>query len=246
LIKDDDERPFIQALLTKFPMLEYFEARQYVNPDYIMFQEEKIDGDIRTVKSTAKQLIKEEVPAWDSHELSYTGDIYLIVTGSVTLTLSQVAERRVSVLDLVKRQVRHTSKQLLCLYENDMFGFEEIGKQREVGLRYVVGIGSKILRLDRKVLTQHGESVEGLAREMEEMAKVRNHLISTLVKQMESSLETQEVDRFRAAEVVAGRVNRVRSVQRIQEVREVKFYGNESYESATKRIKKRLSHENDN
>lgn len=41
LIKGDQEKPYVKALLTKFPMLDYYDAKQYVTQKYMLVNEKE-------------------------------------------------------------------------------------------------------------------------------------------------------------------------------------------------------------
>ena len=43
MVNSDRDRPYILSLLFKFPMLKYFEAKQYVTQEFMLAQEEEED-----------------------------------------------------------------------------------------------------------------------------------------------------------------------------------------------------------
>lgn len=87
-----------------------------------------------------------------NYQIAYNGELFLIIKGSVTLIINQVSERRPSSIDLVIPQRRILNKQLISLYDNELFGFQEIGKNKAANLRYLVASGSKILRINQQIL----------------------------------------------------------------------------------------------
>ena len=44
LINSDKEKPYIRALLFKFPMLQYFEAKKYVTQEYMLVNANDEEG----------------------------------------------------------------------------------------------------------------------------------------------------------------------------------------------------------
>lgn len=66
------------------------------------------------------------------------------------------------------------AKEVLHLYKNDIFGFEELGLNVSCGLRYLVEIGAKLLKINGNVLRMHMQSIEGFREEIENVKRVRN------------------------------------------------------------------------
>ena len=52
------------------------------------------------------------------------------------------------------------------MYKNDIFGFEEIGKNKLCNLRYMVSNGAKLLKINNNVLKIHLETIKGLKQEI--------------------------------------------------------------------------------
>lgn len=63
--------------------------------------------------------------------------MYLIISGSVSLVIDMVSERKPSNIEYIIPQKRLFPKEILKLYKNDVFGFEEIGKKKSANLRYI-------------------------------------------------------------------------------------------------------------
>ena len=50
---------------------------------------------------------------------------------------------------------------MLFLYRNDVFGVEDVGRDRRCNLRYLVSMGAKLLKINHDVMKSHMETVQG-------------------------------------------------------------------------------------
>lgn len=92
--------------------------------------EEEHDEHGNKVKRGPKaiQFIKElKVVNSFNFELAYTGSIYLIISGHVSLVIDLISERKPSTIEYAIPLKHRIPKELLQLSKHDIFGFERIG-----------------------------------------------------------------------------------------------------------------------